>query len=135
MLIRLPAGRPSSFVLLVTNKAERDLKNVRIAFGIDTDAGSRIAVLATYLAKEDFPVAPQDTSSIRIDVPRLPLAAGRYRYTLYASVNGEIADWIKHAGTFDVEPGDFFGNGRLPPHGQGELLIEHNFQLGTRETV
>jgi lipopolysaccharide transport system ATP-binding protein len=131
----LTCGAPATFILHVTNHAQRDLKNLRIGFGIDTDMGDRIAVLATYLAKEDFPIVPRDTRSIAIEVPRLPLVAGRYRYTLYASVNGEIADWIKHAGTFDVEPGDFFGSGRLPPHGQGELLIEHNFQLGTRETV
>src|SRR5207237_4591351 len=41
----LTCGAAASFVLLVTNKARRDLKNLRIAFGIDTDAGSRIAVL------------------------------------------------------------------------------------------
>ena len=88
-------------------------------------------MLATYLAKEDFAVVPRETRSIKIDVPRVPLAAGRYRYTLYASVNGEITDWIKNAGSFDVEPGDFFGSGRLPPNGQGELLIDHDFQLET----
>jgi lipopolysaccharide transport system ATP-binding protein len=133
----LTCGASASFILLVRNNAQRELKNLRVGFGIDTDVGDRIAVLATYLAKEDFPIVPLETSSIRIDVPRLPLAAGRYRYTLYASVNGEITDWIKHAGTFDVEPGDFFGSGHLPPHGQGELLIDHNFQLvtGSGETL
>jgi lipopolysaccharide transport system ATP-binding protein len=125
----LTCGAPATFILAITNHAQRELKNLRIGFGIDTDLGDRIAVLATYLAKEDFPVVPSDTSHIRIEVPRIPLAAGRYRYTLYASVNGEVADWIKDAGTFDVEPGDFFGSGHLPPHGQGELLIDHKFQL------
>jgi len=131
----LTCGAPASFVLLLKNNAARELKNLRIGFGIDTDVGDRIAVLATYLAKEDFAVVPQNTRSIKIDLPRVPLAAGRYRYTLYASVNGEITDWIKHAGIFDVEPGDFFGSGQLPPHGQGELLIDHDFKLETASDV
>ena len=131
----LTCGAPAAFHLRVINTAGGDLKNVRIGFGIDTDLGDRIAVLATYLAREDFSEVPPDVGLIRINVPRFPLAAGRYRYTLYASVNGEVTDWIKHAGTFDVEPGDFFGSGQLPPHGQGDLLIDHSFTMAAERPV
>jgi lipopolysaccharide transport system ATP-binding protein len=57
----------------------------------------------------------------------MALIPGRYRLTLYSTVDGVIADWIKNAVVFDVEAGDFYGSGQLPPHGQGMFLLEHRF--------
>jgi len=72
---------------------------------------------------------------VEVHIPRMTLAPGRYGFTLFATVNGEIADWIKNAGTFDVEAGDFYGTGHLPPEGQGCFLMEHGFTLGTAPRI
>ena len=45
---------------------------------------------------------------------RFPLAPGQYHVTLFCRVNGTIADWLSQAAVLTVEPGDFFGTGRLP---------------------
>ena len=56
-------------------------------------------------------------------IQHLPLAPGRYRINMIASVNDEIADWIRDATYINVEAVDFFGTGRLPPEGQNELVL------------
>ena len=61
-------------------------------------------------------------------MPRLGLLPGRYRLTIFATVNNVIVDWVKNAGVFDVEGGDYFGTGRLPLEGEGLFVIDHAFQ-------
>jgi lipopolysaccharide transport system ATP-binding protein len=68
----------------------------------------------------------------------MTLIPGRYRLTIYSDVNGIIADWIKNAAIFDVEAGDYYGTGRLPPVGQGMFLMDCRFtvdRLGQLEAV
>ena len=64
----------------------------------------------------------------RCRVPRLPLEAGAYRITLYSEVDGDTADWVVHAATIVVEPGDYFGTGRTNFEGQGQFLIAHEWR-------
>jgi lipopolysaccharide transport system ATP-binding protein len=61
-------------------------------------------------------------------VPRLGLLPGRYHLTIFATVNSVIVDWVKNAGLFDVESGDYFGTGQLPLQGEGLFVIDHSFQ-------
>jgi lipopolysaccharide transport system ATP-binding protein len=70
---------------------------------------------------------PRGEGQIRIVIPKLCLLPGRYHFTIWASVSGVLADWIKNAGTFDIEGGDYFGTGQLPPHGQGLFVAPHVF--------
>jgi lipopolysaccharide transport system ATP-binding protein len=107
-----------------------DLRNVRIGFGVDNDNGQRILGLSSHLTGDDLTL-PAEIDSIELYFPRLGLSPGRYAFTLFASVNGEVVDWIKQAGTFDVEEGDFYGTGRLPDQGQGHFVMDHEFRLGS----
>jgi lipopolysaccharide transport system ATP-binding protein len=67
-------------------------------------------------------------------VPRLPFEPGSYRLNCFATVNGDLADWVMHAGVMDVEPGDFFGTGRMNEEGQGHFLVEHQWmRAGMRD--
>lgn len=84
---------------------------------------------STHLAGADITVLPADVDVVSLHVPRLTLTAGRYGLTLYCTVNSEIADWVKNAGSFDVEGGDFYGSGQMPGAGQGSMLMDHRFEL------
>jgi hypothetical protein len=97
---------------------------------VDNDLGQRIVVFSSHLAGQDFPEFPAAIGSVAVRIPRMTLAAGQYGFTLFASVNGEIADWIKHAGTFAVETGDFYRTGQMPPQGQGWFVMDHELSLG-----
>ena len=61
-------------------------------------------------------------------MPNLGLLRGLYHFTIFASANGTLADWVKNAGSFDVEGGDYFGTGQLPPDGQGVFVMDHAFE-------
>ena len=66
------------------------------------------------------------------EIPRLPLTPGRYSLTLYATVNGQTADWVKDAGFLLVAAGDFFGTGKLVSHNDG-FLVDHTWSAETRD--
>ena len=38
-----------------------------------------------------------------------------------------ITDWIQQAVTIVVEPGDFFGTGRMPPQSHAGVLLEQEW--------
>jgi lipopolysaccharide transport system ATP-binding protein len=120
-----PSGGQVRFALDVTVPGGAPLRNVRISLGIDNELGQRLMVLSTHFAGGDIPMLEAEAKRITITVPRLTLAPGRYGFTLFATAHGEIADWIKNAGTFEVEGGDFYGNGQTPVHGQGHVLMDH----------
>ena len=54
---------------------------------------------------------------------------GRYGFTIYCTINGVVSDWVQNAGFFDVEPGDYYGTGKLQPSDQGIFLINHYFNV------
>jgi hypothetical protein len=57
------------------------------------------------------------------------LAPGNYSLTTFLEVSGELSDWIRNAVTFTVEPADYYGTGKLPPHGQGLLLASYTLSI------
>lgn len=105
-----------------------DLRNLHLAMGIDDVYGQRILHLSNETTGEVFGDV-QGRSRISIRLPRCPLLPGSYGFTLYSTVNGEVADYLFNAGTFHVESGDFFGTGRLPAGDQGAFTTDHSFTL------
>jgi lipopolysaccharide transport system ATP-binding protein len=103
------------------------LRRAVIAIGIDGQFGERITVLSSEATGERFETFPDEATSVDIHIPRLPLMPGRYGFTLYATVDGTVADWVQSAGFFDVEPGDFYRSGKLMPAGQGHFLVDCKF--------
>jgi lipopolysaccharide transport system ATP-binding protein len=126
----LVCGRPAVLELRFQNNTGKELQSLTVAVGIDNHYGQRILYLNTELVNQNFQSVPACASRVLVNIAQLPLAPGRYGFTLFATVNGTVADWIKNAGHFDVNEGDFYGTGRLPPAEQGSFLIPHCFQLG-----
>jgi lipopolysaccharide transport system ATP-binding protein len=67
---------------------------------------------------------------VKFHIKRLPLTPGRYSITIYTTISDVVVDWIQHAAFFDVEAGDFYGNGKLPPGNQGDFVMDYSFQFG-----
>jgi lipopolysaccharide transport system ATP-binding protein len=40
-----------------------------------------------------------------------------------------MADWVQRAALLVVEPGDFYGTGRLPPATHGGVLVKQTWEL------
>lgn len=109
------------------------VSNVLFAVGIDNERGERVAYFANDMVEGIFDSVPDSVDGFEMEIDKLPLTPGTYRLTIFCSANGEVSDWIQHAGSFSVEPGDFFGTGKLPPtSSQGYCLTEHRFQYYPR---
>lgn len=105
------------------------IHKLHLAIGIDDEFGGRIAHLSNEVTNEIFEHVNSDQRCIDIHVPRFPLRSGSYSFTLFSTVNGEIADYLQNAGSIFVESGDFYKTGKLPPEGQGNFFIDHHFKL------
>ena len=60
-------------------------------------------------------------------IPRLPLSPGHYTISVFARVDGTIADWVQHAAVLEVFEGDFFRRGRVPREVHGALYVDHRW--------
>ncbi|MGZ8214270.1 MAG: ABC transporter ATP-binding protein [Methylosarcina sp.] len=105
------------------------LKNPTIAIGIDDSRGLRVWHLSNESIGQHFSGIDVDNSCLDFQIPRLPLVAGAYTMVLFLSSNGDIVDWIQDAGGFNVELGDYYGTGRLPPPGQGVFLSDYHIRV------
>jgi lipopolysaccharide transport system ATP-binding protein len=127
----LPSIRSGQEIMLAfryQSARNQPLRNVHVALGLHGRFDENLAHLSTEVGSADFEVIPP-SGTILCRVPRLPLQPGRYSFNLFCKVGGEIADWIQNAGTLEVEGGDFFGTGRLPPLEQGAFLLPHSWEL------
>jgi len=125
-------GTDAILHLVAENHTSRELRGLEISLGIDNQAGQRVALVDTMLIGADLSGLSPGPASVRVVLPKLGLVPGRYRLTIYATVNGVIADWIRDAAVFDVEAGDYYGTGQLPPQGQGMFLLDHRFIVSSR---
>jgi lipopolysaccharide transport system ATP-binding protein len=104
------------------------LRNVAFSIGFYTPLGQFILYCGNEMIGVNFDELPA-SGTVRCLIPRLPLSPGRYDLNINAEVNGILADWVPQAITLNVEAGDFFGTGKLPPEGHGGLLIPHSWEV------
>lgn len=125
----LQCGKDGIIEISFSRKAGEYINNVHVALGIDDDYGQRIMHLNNEASNGLFTNVSQSANTIQIHIPRVPLKSGSYSFALYSTVNNEIADWIQEAGVFEVEAGDFYNTGKLPPEGQGSIYVNYSFEL------
>jgi lipopolysaccharide transport system ATP-binding protein len=102
------------------------LQNVHVSAVIHGPFDEQLCQLSSAAQRGDFEELPGD-GTIVCAIPRMPFEPGVYRVTLFATVNGDIADWVMHAGVIEVEPGDYYGTGRANDEGQGHFVVDHSW--------
>jgi lipopolysaccharide transport system ATP-binding protein len=126
----IPSG--NSCILAIKyekRKAAEELNDFNVAVGIDDQFGNRISHLNNNMTNQLLQSKKEKEGRIEIEIKEIPLSKGTYTVTLFSTVRGDIADWIKNAGTFYVEEGDFFHTGKVPPEGQGVFYMQHSFSV------
>ena len=120
-------GQDLEFVAGFTSNAQ--LTNATVSMVVYAPSGQCLIDLESDMAGFRLgPIPKQGYISCRIK--RLPLAPGEYFLNVYCESNGEIVDWVQNATTFDVEAGEFFGTGKLPPSTHGGLLVDQEWEVG-----
>ncbi|MDJ1471633.1 ABC transporter ATP-binding protein [Xanthocytophaga flava] len=122
-------GKNAKIVIYFKNNAKKKLKNFFIALGINNAQGQRITNLNSEITGNVYSDVAETAQIVEVNIDRLPFTPGKYEVTLYCTIDGQVADWVNNAFSFYVEPGDFYGTGRLIPENQGNILIEHSFKI------
>lgn len=107
-----------------TNEARAE--NIVVGIGINAHSGTFVSLLSNDVAGNAFDSIGKE-GYFTCKIKKLPLSPGSYTVSLIIRSNDVISDWIQHAATIVVEPGDFYGNGRLPPQSHGGVLIEQDW--------
>ena len=123
----IAAGQEIDFRIYYSS-LEENVGNLIVAIGISSNSGAFVSMLSNETVGNTFDRIEKEgyfTCKIR----KLPLAPGNYTASLIVRCNDVIADWIQQAVTIVVEPGDFYGTGRMPPSSHGGVLFEQEWSL------
>ncbi len=104
------------------------LLNVHVDIIVHGPFDEQLCQLSSDSQRGDFAEVP-GSGVFTCTIPRFPFEAGTYRIGLYSTVNSDIADWVMHGAVMEVEPGDFFGTGRMNGEGQGTFLVAHAWDV------
>jgi lipopolysaccharide transport system ATP-binding protein len=125
-------GEDLEFVVGYT--AAGTLRDVKVSIAVDSDVGQGLFAMGNEIVGTTWD-SIASSGSFTCLVRRLPLAPGQYYLRLYAEVSGQIADWVVGASQLTVEPGDFYGTGKLPTAGRGVLLVTQEWAHVARDDV
>jgi lipopolysaccharide transport system ATP-binding protein len=109
------------------------VKNVEISISIYAQNGQFMLQLNNEMVGADFESVP-GVGRFSCRVERFPLSPGQYSISLFCRANGIVADWVQQAVLLTVEPGDFYGTGRLPPATHGGFLVPQKWQIQSNLT-
>jgi lipopolysaccharide transport system ATP-binding protein len=128
---RFHSGEPMRIELAID--PVMPLEDPQFGIGIDDWMGTRVYCLATYLSSCRLPPL-RSAAKVVCQVDELALPPGRYYVTLSAGTSHYLqADQLEHAVSFEVEPNNFFGNGRMVHAGYGKVLVRSHWEQ--EETV
>jgi lipopolysaccharide transport system ATP-binding protein len=106
----------------------------QVGVGVDDHWGQRVFSVGSFLAADDLPALPAGDITVRCHIPAVPLTPGRYTLSLSVGYTlAELVDQVEGVVVFDVEPGDFFGNGRLPSRELGQTLVRSEWAVSGEE--
>lgn len=125
---QITSGSKLELKIKLINKTDKEIKGVRIDIGIDNSMNIRIAHLSSHTLNKTISISPKSEIELKFIIESLPLVADRYGLTLFCQASGNIQDWIKGAFFFDVDNADYYKTGKLPPAGQGNILLNYNIR-------
>ena len=122
------SGEDITVVIELENNTGADLTRFHLSAPIRDTSENIICYLSSALQRNDFEYIPYSKIiRIGIRIPKFQVVPGRYTMTLYSTVRDDLADWIRAAIVFEVQPGDYYGTGRLPAADEGQFLPDYTF--------
>ncbi len=101
--------------------------NVTMASAITMDNGTQLSFFTSQYTGQDFPTIPPK-GIIKCELAqKFPFEQGVYRISANLSSNGEIEDYIRNLGVFEVKEGDFYGTGVMIKH--SPVHLEQNWSV------
>ena len=122
------SGMDVNLVFCLQNNSKALLKKIDIGFSIQTNLEALLFVSYSSYTSQVFDLS-EPSGAFRCRINNLPLSPGRYRVGARVLVNGEEADWPRGCvGYLDVEPGDFYGSGKMGFSGHAPFMIRGDWK-------
>lgn len=126
-LHRAAGGQDIKIVAQYEVQEDTDISRLSASFAVSSVHGGVVVNLGTDAFGEGFAGVIPTKGVITCSIPRLPLNSGEFSYSVFIQSDKSpygFEDWVKNAGTFIVEPGDYYRTGHIP--GNANLLcIDH----------
>ena len=123
----LATGQEVDFRIYYSTE-ETNVQNVSVSIALTSNSGAFVSMLSNQVAGDMFESIARD-GYMTCKIKKLPLMPGNYTANLMIRSNEVITDWIQQAVMIVVEPGDFYGTGRMPPQSHSGVLLEQEWSL------
>jgi lipopolysaccharide transport system ATP-binding protein len=109
---------------------DKKLKRISCAISLDSASTQQIVAYMSSNIKGTKILTSQKKRTVTFRVKNLPLNQDKYQLNVVIDDGkGNVLDWVRNALTIEVVPGDFYGNGELPPPGMGTTLLDYDVTL------
>jgi lipopolysaccharide transport system ATP-binding protein len=123
------SGQDMALALDYRTRDGEALHNAVVQIKVQGPLGEILFACLTRAALRD-PLTLPPSGRVICHLPRVPLRAGLYTYTVWCTVGGILEDYIADAGTIMVAEGDFYGTGSFPTgQGTGPFLVDHRWSV------
>jgi lipopolysaccharide transport system ATP-binding protein len=119
-------GEPGT--LIIEFESTGNPTNIDVNVGLFDSTRTGTLFLGSHMAGSTIERVPRK-GIFRIDLDKVALLPGTYTANTYITSNGSLNDWIIDAFEIRVEPGDFFGSGRLPSTNYGRVAHEQQWRV------
>lgn len=127
----LHSGHCYRFILSYEVFSSEELKNVELEIQIATAGNLHVSTLMFHGEKQQTIFKGKSKGQLVCEVARFPLNSGHFQCHLMArrgrGLTEEIEDFIPHAATFSVEPGQFYESGWIAPK-EVIMLLDHSWR-------
>ncbi|HLC49305.1 MAG TPA: ABC transporter ATP-binding protein [Candidatus Andersenbacteria bacterium] len=128
---RIVSGEPVKIVATYETQAGAEVTNLAVSFAVMTIHGIVVLDLGTDTSASDYFGVVPARGRVECSIPRMHLNSGEFVYNVLArsaKSGNEVEDWVKQAGTFTVEPGDYYGTGHIA--GTASLVVmDHHWKF------
>jgi lipopolysaccharide transport system ATP-binding protein len=126
------AGKPLEIVLHFERRPGASIPPAGVEITVTTNLGAPVFFHSSWLEAKEFPI-PRELGQFICRFPEVPLPAGHYhigyRLMFGAMRRREAVDSMTDAAELQVEPGDFYGTGKLPPPRTGVCLVRGSWSM------
>lgn len=105
---------------------DEKIDDFRVDIRLNQLNGVRLSWFSSFI-KYDKPITlvRGKNNFFSLKINSLPLIAGFYSLTIYATSNNSVLDYVEDAHNFEVLESDYYAKGKLVPHGQGVFLVDY----------
>jgi lipopolysaccharide transport system ATP-binding protein len=121
------------FEIVVEYDAKTALRDLGFSVDVELLDGTRITTLYSAFRNETFSVA-EGHGAFSCQIAGLPLRPDTYSLNIFIGAHPAVYDFVERAITFNIEPMDIFGTGRLPELAHGPLIADFRWTVAQPAT-